>query len=360
MIPPQTTSAPGKLVLLGEYSVLYGGPAVVLAIERRAIVTLTPSDDELWSVHSPGLVTGEPRFELLPDGSQNWIKGTQEEIRQLTLVACVMGTLVRSGVVNPALMSAATLNLDTRAFFEPLGSASSKLGLGSSAALTTALASALVFWVGGEDVISHRLNWLRTLMSIHRDFQGGGGSGIDLAASLFGGVLEYGLSEDGFPAVARPIELPGDLELLYVWTGRSADTGQFLRRLTERSALNPGGIARALDDLSKASESGIQALRSSRTERFLEAVDAFCGGLEALGREAEMPIMSTEHQHLLALARRCGVRYKPSGAGGGDLGMGMTNDRRALERMAAAVRQAGFETIDLSVASRGMDSRERD
>ncbi len=37
--------APGKLVALGEYAVLDGAPALVLAIDRYAVATLEPSRD---------------------------------------------------------------------------------------------------------------------------------------------------------------------------------------------------------------------------------------------------------------------------------------------------------------------------
>ncbi len=355
MTSRRTTSAPGKLVLLGEYAVLFGGPAVVLAVDRRATVAVAASDDGWWSVRSPGLITEPQRFELLPDGSQSWVESTEDDIHQLRLVTCVLGSLVREGIVDPLDMSAAALKLDTRAFFEGTKEGAFKLGLGSSAALTAALASAIVHWAGREGVLTDRLAWLRTLLAVHRGFQGGGGSGIDLAASLFGGALEYRLDTNGLPAVARPIQLPQDLELLYVWTGRSADTGRFLSRLTERLAVNPSGISRALDDLSEVSVFGIQALRSSRTDAFLDAVNTFREGLEALGREAEIPIMSPEHQHILDLARSSGVSYKPSGAGGGDLGLAFSNDPRAIERMAAAVHEAGYETLDLSVDPHGID-----
>ncbi|KON30422.1 hypothetical protein AC482_03955, partial [miscellaneous Crenarchaeota group-15 archaeon DG-45] len=41
-------SAPGKAILLGEHSVVYRGPAVVLAIDRRArVVAEERSDDRI-------------------------------------------------------------------------------------------------------------------------------------------------------------------------------------------------------------------------------------------------------------------------------------------------------------------------
>lgn len=360
MTSPRITSAPGKLVLIGEYAVLFGGPAVVLAVDRQATVSVGPSSDGRWSVRSPGLIAGTRQFELRPDGSQNWAECTDDDIRQLRLVTHVLDSMMRAGVLDPLETSAAALELDTRAFFEITNEGAFKLGLGSSAALTAALATALAHWTGKADVLTDRLAWLRTLTTIHREFQGGGGSGIDLAASLFGGALEYRLDDTGRAAVARPIRLPQDLELLYIWTGQSADTGQFLGRLTERSAADPGPIGRVIDDLSGFSRSGIDALRSGRTEALLEAVDSYCEGLEALGRAANMPIVSSEHQRLLALAHSSGVSYKPSGAGGGDLGLAFSNDPDAMARMAIAVHGAGFKTIDLSLDLRGTDTTGQD
>ena len=360
MTSPRITSAPGKLVLIGEYAVLFGGPAVVLAVDRRTTVSVGASSDGRWSVRCPGLITGTRQFELLPDGSQNWAECTDDDRRQLRLVTHVLDSLMRAGILDPLETDAAALELDTRAFFEITNEGAFKLGLGSSASLTAALATALAHWTGKAEVLTDQLAWLRTLITIHREFQGGGGSGIDLAASLFGGALEYRLDSTGLVDVARPIRLPRDLELLYVWTGQSADTGQFLGRLTERSAADPGPIGRVLDDLTEVSKSGIDALRSCRTEALLDAVDSYCEGLEVLGRAADIPIVSSEHKRLLALAHSSGVSYKPSGAGGGDLGLAFSNDPDAMARMAIAVREAGLESLDLSVDLRGTDTPRQD
>jgi mevalonate kinase len=39
-------SAPGKMILFGEHSVVYGKPAVVLAIDRRARVNAEKRNDK--------------------------------------------------------------------------------------------------------------------------------------------------------------------------------------------------------------------------------------------------------------------------------------------------------------------------
>ncbi|MDH3305214.1 MAG: hypothetical protein OEM92_08415, partial [Gammaproteobacteria bacterium] len=55
-------SAPGKLVLCGEYAVLDGAPAVCMAVDRRATVTVTDADGRWHRVSAPGYASTEGRF----------------------------------------------------------------------------------------------------------------------------------------------------------------------------------------------------------------------------------------------------------------------------------------------------------
>ena len=45
-------SAPGSLLLLGEYAVLSGNPGIVAAIDRRLQLTLTPRADKQIRIQS--------------------------------------------------------------------------------------------------------------------------------------------------------------------------------------------------------------------------------------------------------------------------------------------------------------------
>jgi phosphomevalonate kinase len=346
-------SAPGKLVLLGEYAVLRGAPAVVMAVDRRARVELAPSGSELWSVTAPPLVADTLRFALAADGSLRWLAARSAAPRGLELVEYLLGAMAAAGLLDPTSLPPAAATLDTRALFED-AAGGLKLGLGSSAAVAVALASALAQWGGRGELLADPLRWLGSLLALHRGLQGGRGSGVDLAASLLGGVVSYRLGADGSVAAADPLPMPAGLQLVVVWTGRAADTGSMLRRLDERLAGGDASVEAALDRLAELSVAGSEAFRLGRVAAVLATVDAYCGAMEVLGHAAGLPILSAEHDALRRLARRHGTSYKPSGAGGGDLGLIVSPDPEAAAAAASAATAGGFRVLSLGLDPDGL------
>lgn len=348
-------SAPGKLILIGEYGVLFGSPAVVMAVDRRAYVKLDVSGDTSCRVDSPGLGWDPARFTVDPDGGLRW-RSTPEVARRYLLLERVLGSMSEAGLVLPEALMPFSVTLDSRAFFHNSGDRAIKLGLGSSAALTVALAAALFDWSGTGEPPQPGIEWLQRLLRLHRGLQGGRGSGVDLAASLMGGVVEYRLDSGGDVAAATPLDLPAGLGLAVVWTGRSAETGEFLDRLSRRMSGQDGSseIENALGRLGGVATDGVLALGRRDAPSFLTAVDAFAEGMENLGRTAGLDIVSREHIELGRLARRCGVSYKPSGAGGGDIGIGLSLDPEALNGFVRTVSKSGFHVLDISLDPCGL------
>lgn len=162
-------SAPGKLVLLGDYAVLDGAPALVGAVNRRAVGVLDP---------------GGPPSEV------------------------VDAVLARAGVRT-------RVRIDTGGFVEPAGE---KLGLGSSSAVAVVTA-ALATGVRDERCFALALDG-------HRDAAGGVGSGIDVAACFHGGVIATARQ----PAEVRPLptRIPG-LHLSVLYANQSASTSSLVR-----------------------------------------------------------------------------------------------------------------------------------
>lgn len=347
-----TASAPGKLVLIGEYAVLFGHPALVMAADRRARVDLRSNDGMSWRASAPGFCDGEALFDLDRDRGFAWRAPASAAACRLTLVESLLGSLVEAGLFDPVDLRPATVTLDTGDFFQPVGGGASKLGLGSSAALTVALTEAVRNWVPRE--LRRPGIGLAELLELHRSFQGGRGSGIDLAASSRGGVVEYRLIGESKTPDARPAELPPGLVMVSVWTGRSASTSDFLARLEERMRSDDGVIDAALRELGRISSDGIDRIRSGDLNGFLDDVQGFVSSMEALGRAAGIPVLSNEHRMLKRLAEDAGVSYKPSGAGGGDVGLGFTDDPEAAAVFAARAEAKGFTPLDLRIDPDGV------
>jgi phosphomevalonate kinase len=346
-------STPGKLVLFGEYAVLFGAPAAVAAINRRAVVTLRPFAGNGWELAAPGLVAQRARLEVEPDNTVRW----QDELLghgAFSLVDKLLRGIGESGSTDLVNLAPLAATLDTRAFFESAGGWESKLGLGSSAALTVAFASALEVWAGGG-TITEKEGRLQEFVDLHRGVQGGAGSGIDVAASLLGGIVRFRLADDGSVAEAAPLDLPQDLRMVFVWTGRAASTGDFLGRLRARREEVPQEVEPVLDELGAISLDGVGALAENDADSFLNAIDVFWGVLHQLGDVIAMPILSEEHRALRRVGTDCGVRYKPSGAGGGDFGIGFTTDPDAASSFARRVGESVFDILDLSIDPTGLE-----
>lgn len=290
------TEAPGKVILLGEYAVLYGATALVAAINRCAHVTVEPSD----------------RFTLEAMGLTVTADDTESLVRQERRFGLVAAVLAEVGYDLPR----ARITIDTDAFY----AGENKLGLGSSAAVAVALADALRRH-RGENPNSETL--FRDAHRAHRRAQGGVGSGVDIAASAFGGVLAYRApaGDESAPQRAQALAWPETLRWSVVYTGISAATPALVASVEALRERSPARASRVLGALAEAAEAGARAFADGDAALFLAEVDRFHRALEAVESAADVAIVSDVHRERRAVARRSGAVYKPSGAGGGDIGV---------------------------------------
>lgn len=327
-------TAPGKLVIAGEYAVLEGAPALVLAIDRQAHVTLEESGGSDYEITAPGLGIHAARGRLDAAGRIVWPALDAAAGASLRLVSAILETLGAEDRPPPFRAS-----LDTRAFRAD-GDGGRKLGLGSSAALTVALASAIRA-LGRRGAPS-----LATLLAAHRRAQDGRGSGLDVAASLNGGLLRYRL-HDGQPRIA-PATWPQGLAWCCVWSGRPASTSFFLQQLAAWRARAPKRHARAMRELG---DCATVAAGAAGAAALLEAVAAYALALERLAAASGLDIFCPEHRALATLAARLGVVYKTCGAGGGDVGIALATDTARLQAFRQAASAAGFAVLELHPAA---------
>lgn len=340
-----TTSAPGKVVILGEYAVLEGAPALVMAVDRRATVRLETHSRPDWSVSAPGWAEGQARFRIRT-GGQSWPEGTG----RFSLARHVIEDFFAWHDSAPGAWLPFDLVLDSR----PLSEAGArKIGLGSSAALTVALCGALGYYAATQHEVPV-MPELSTLIDIHAGLQGGRGSGLDVAASLHGGLVEY--RRQPSPR-ACPSALPVDLDYCFVWTGRPAATGDFLALIERWRRDNEGQYLGAIGPLIELAGAGVRAAGGNDSDDFLRLLDEYTTALESLGDASGTDILSRPHRRLRDLGRRHGVVYKPCGAGGGDIGIGVCRDPEAMAAFRDALEAEGFQTLSLSIDRAGVQGR---
>jgi phosphomevalonate kinase len=349
--PSVSYSAPGKIVLIGEYAVLESGKAYVRAVDVRAKIRVE-ARPEGHLLEAPDVGVSGVNFSVDTQGRICWRGAEQPPDSRPPSLALVETVLSDAFATTPP--RPCRIRLDTSEFFGVnKQGVRGKIGLGSSAALTVALYSAARRWAAEGTPRSHdSASELSRLQALHRRHQDGRGSGLDIAASLHGGTFVYKRGEPD-PVVAPQPLTPG-LEVLCVWSGQSASTDGFLERLFAWRRRNEQAYRRYMSELGQIADGGIQAVASGDVATFLTALRTYARCLESLGSAAMLPIVSPVHRRIERLASKNGLVYKPSGAGGGDIGIALADDPRAAQRFREAVEREAFLVLDCPVAREGL------
>jgi phosphomevalonate kinase len=321
-----TASAPGKIVLCGEYAVLCGAPAIVTAVDRRARVALRTLDGADSIVVAPGLGNGNVRFRREAPREYRWSAGRYRLVEEIL-----------EALDQPTLPSFA-LRLDTRDFRDR--ASGKKLGIGSSAALATALTSALVASQAST------LDVRSVAAAAHRAYQSGTGSGVDIASSFTGGTLRF---ENGNQPSIRTVNWPAGLEYRVLWSGHPSSTQEKLRRLNSRDDGDETMIA-----LVAAASRVAELWEGGAAESVMVGLRDYVVQLQRFSAAHKIGVFDAGHQELLAPAAARELVYKPCGAGGGDIGIVLGTNADELQAFCRYAHGAGFTDLELAVGARGV------
>ncbi len=351
-------SAPGKAVLFGEYAVLSGAPAVVLAVDRRARVQLRSSGRSVSRVAVPQLGLDPIEFRIEPDGRVCW-QGAHANAGVFARCRSIIEWSAARRSAAGADVDGAGLDLliDTSELYETGPDGLTKLGLGSSAAMTVALAAAMEAPQALPDRPSAPGRLHRVLLAPYRAGQAGQGSGIDLAAALFGGVQAYQLCADG-PGV-RSLSLPDELELAFFWTGTAASTSDFLQRFRRWQAAQPRQAEAALAHLSELARAGLTAVERHDFEGIMTCINSYRHGMGRIGDLMGAPVITKALAEIAAVAEQHGLAAKPCGAGGGDLAVVAAAEPDRLGQVQERLQLLGYRLLRLAVARDGLLVRHR-
>jgi phosphomevalonate kinase len=306
-------SAPGKLILTGEYAVLDGAPALVIAVDRRA----------------------SARRRVGLRGTSPFLVAVAEEIAQ------------RRGADDPAARAALEIGCDSTQFFDgPL-----KLGLGSSAAVTVAATALALGTTDHDEVFS-------IASAAHARAQaplGTRGSSADVAASVHGGVIEF---ERG---TVQRLRWPLGLTMVAFFTGVSAETPKLVAAVAAARTANPASVDAALAAVRTASQAACKACATHAPELaatgLMAAIALAASATDQLAAATGIPLVPSCVVAARRALARLGGAAKTTGAGGGDIAIAViprTEDVTVARRL---LIEAGCRPLELSVDHTGVDLR---
>jgi mevalonate kinase len=359
-------TAPGKLILTGEYAVLDGAPALVVAVDRRV----------------------SARRRTGPQGSSPFLVSVAEEIARVY------------GKDSPAAAAALEISVDSSSFF--LGN--TKLGLGSSAAVTVAATALALATASGAVPVIDRDAVQAIAMAAHGIAQSSRtrpssadlqrprsrsmsysdlsahvlaaqtsgvhtatgdappsakvrGSGADIAAAVHGGVIMF---ETG---TATRLAWPTGVVLLPFFTGAAADTAELVARVMAAREANRAAVEAALAAIAKASRGACQACASKTPEiaanALIAALALAATATDSLAAATSLPLVPACVTAARKALARFGGTAKTTGAGGGDVAIGVIPATPRIEEdVTVAERlliEAGCQPLGLSVDTTGVD-----
>lgn len=318
-----TASAPGKVILFGEHAVVYGEPAVAVAIDGRVTVTVEPCSGG-WKVEGYNLESGRhPHLVNL----RNAILGEDFAPHNIT--------------VRSTLFSAA--------------------GLGSSAALSSAAAAAFI------EIANEKQNLERIASLAHlaeASAQSGRASPTDTSTSTLGECVlvsdrreeyadwrysrELSTPEGDRSWQVHSVTLPegaNDLWLVVGYTGIHAPTGEMVAGVAELLERNPSkreDIVR----MGEVARAGVVALQQGQFELVGQLMNEAHRLLSGVG------VSCSELDEMVEVARRTSLGAKLTGSGGGGCMLALTE---RPEETSQELEMRGAKVLLSPLGARGVE-----
>lgn len=313
-------STPGKLMLFGEHSVVYGYPCLVTAVDQRMRVVAETQKEKTLQINAPevGLINYFQAVDSLGK-NQNTPKGAR-------FVETAVKNFFERFKIKSGLM------IETRSDF------SSEFGFGSSSAVTVGVIKALSE-LFEEDLNERELFDLsyKTVLEVQ-----GVGSGFDLAAAIWGGTLWFlGGGKKIIPLGEN------NLSIVVGYTGIKADTPTLIRKVEKEKRKQPKIIGRIFEVMALITKEAKDALEKRDWAKLGELMNLNQGLLDCLG------VNTKELSSLIYAAREAGAfGAKLSGAGGGDCMIALV-DSKKKEEVERMINKAGGKVLQVKTGAKG-------
>ncbi len=291
-----TVSAPGKLILFGEHAVVYGYSAIVAAVDKRVAITIEP-------------LAGTETVYQMKD--TRFVKAAAEKIREYC--GKYGGVRIQSG---------STIEYS---------------GLGSSGAVTVAAIAALSQYYNLD---LNRQQVFELAHAVVRSLQPQA-SGIDVAASVYGGVLGY---QNGIHEKLNVT--PFSFTVCH--SGQKAQGEDLVMNVSRRYQENKAYVEDIFKEIQRSTEKARGALEKGN----LVEIGIYMNEQQ---RSLQRLKVSTEKLDSLVMSACSAGAYgaKLSGAGGGDCIIAVAPEEKR-EQIEKALRDAGGVIIKTDISDQGV------
>ncbi|MGW7531133.1 phosphomevalonate kinase [Amycolatopsis sp. NPDC054798] len=326
---------PGKLFVVGEYAVVEPGhPAILVGIDRQASVAVSAaSEDDV--VIASDLCPGATRLRREGKKLAGRTPGDERRARE-DLAHVVSAIDVLHELLDERRMPVPRLRIAVSSDLHEQGT---KLGLGSSGAVTAAAVAAAAGYCGLA-LPDHAWFRLALLATARIDPSL---SGADLAAGIWGGWIAYyapdraevldlarrrGIEESlraAWPGFGvRRLTPPEGLTTEVGWTGHPASTSSLIASLTaKRNGPEDKAYQGFLADTTACVRASLRALALGDNRALLRQIRRARTTLARLDDALGLGIFTPRLTMLCDAAESVGGAAKPSGAGGGDCGIAL-------------------------------------
>ncbi len=362
--------APGKLSLLGEYAVLEKSiPAVGIAINKGIYCYIRESKKIIFSSRRINLSKIEFEYK---DQKMNLISKI-DEIDVLSFSKNAMEITLRYleeiGITIKQFEINILSDLSNRY--------NVKFGFGSSAAVTVAIVGGLLY-LHGFKINQDNKDVIFKLSAISHFISQGSGSGIDIAASTYGGLFVYkSYTSDWMREKTQnivsvknlvnekweffeidQITVLMDIFFSIGWTGKASSTKYFLAEVNKiKNSEKPDDLKFYNDFLlatKKVVEIFIQGVKNGKREQINRAIAINRNLLKELANRSNVEMETQGLKYLVGVAKKLGLEAKFSGAGGGDCGYAVLFNKDIEPKLKDLWTKYGIEPLDLKINDLGV------
>jgi phosphomevalonate kinase len=323
-------TAPGKVFLSGEYLALEGGSAIILSTKQRSKVSIEDHNKPYNLFYSSTLDQYFP-FSVNDNFEIDWVQNDPQGFGLFITLA------MRELKIKPCK---ALISIDTSEFY----SSGKKIGLGSSASIASAIINALDEYF---DLQLSESTIIQKAVNLHNLSQDNIGSGLDVIASCAdSGVVECNL-EMANEYRWKNLKWPAGLYIKGVITSDESSTKMMIEKYNHGKNSNQIFFNKLYSETNHLLNQISTAWDIQDSEKIVELMQKYNIFINQLNEKFNLGIFTDEHKRLIDLARSANIFYKPSGAGGGDLGLVMTDSEKKLTQFLTKLSDNNYQTIDL-------------